>query len=236
MILQEETHKPKEIDLKDLSKQPKYQRIIVTAKVISVDEIKVLDDYGKQQLQTVVIRDKTGEAKFDLWQKHIGTLTLGKTYVISNAMVKIYNEQHSLTTPKDDTLKVEEAEDIPSVIPIKTKRSLCNAQVIGVRTLKSKILCVACSNGDITLSGRNLSLGTCTKCAITVLVSACAKETSADLVIKSQTFCHHLTVKGDQLAAIAGTTEDTVTEEKLLTARTFDCEYENTTVTNVTRK
>lgn len=146
MILQEETHKPKEINLNDLSKQPKYQRIIVTAKVVSVAEIKVLDDYGKQ-LQTVVIRDKTGEAKFDLWQKHIGTLTLGKIYVISNAMVKIYNEQHSLTTPKDDTLKVEEAEDIPSIIPIKTKKSLCDAQVIGVRTLKSKILCVACSNG-----------------------------------------------------------------------------------------
>ena len=27
--------------------------------------------------------------------------------IISNAMVKIYNEQHSLTTPKDGSLKVE---------------------------------------------------------------------------------------------------------------------------------
>ena len=171
----------------------------------------------------LLIRDKTGEANFDLWQKHVGTLTVGKTYIISNAMVKVYNEQHSLTTPKDGSLKVEETADIPSILPVKTKRSLCSAQVIGVRTLKAKILCVACSNGEIILSDRNPSLGTCTKCAIIVLVSACAKETSADLVIKSQIFCHYFTVKGEQLTTIAGANEDDITEEKLLTAATFDC-------------
>ena len=65
--------------------------------------------------------------------------------------------------------------------------------------------------------------------------SETAKETSADLVIKSQTFCHYLTVKGEQLPTIAGANEDDVTEEKLLTAATFDCEYDNTTITSVTR-
>ena len=73
---------------------------------------------------------------------------------------------------------LETQEDIPGILPVKTKQSLCSAQVIGVCTLKAKILCVACSNGEIILSDRNPSLGTCTRCAITVLVSACAKETS----------------------------------------------------------
>ena len=36
-------------------------------------------------MQTVLIHDKTGKARFHLWQKHVGTLTIGKTYSISNA-------------------------------------------------------------------------------------------------------------------------------------------------------
>ena len=68
------------------------------------------------------------------------------------------------------------------------------------------------------------------------LLSACAKETSADLVIKSQTFCHYLMVNGEQLATIAGANEEDITEEKLLTAATFDCKYDNSTITSVTRK
>ena len=128
-----------------------------------------------------LIRDKTGEAKFDLWQKHVGTLTVGKTYIISNAIVKIYNEQH---TPKDGSLKVEEPTDI---LPVKTKRSLCSAQVICVRTLKAEILCVACRNGEIILSETHLLAP-----ALNVQSQYCAKETSADLVIKSQTFRHWL--------------------------------------------
>ena len=41
----------------------------------------------------------------------------------------------------------------------------------------------------------------------------------------------------EQLATIAGAAnEDDITEEKLLTAATFDCEYDNNTITSVTRK
>ena len=39
--------------------------------------------------------------------------------IISNAIVKIYNGQHSLTTPKDGSLKVEKTENIPGILPVK---------------------------------------------------------------------------------------------------------------------
>lgn len=63
-------------------------QLIVTAKVISIDEIKVLDE-----VQTILIRDKTGETNLDLWQNHVGMLTIAKTYTISNAMVEVYHEE-----------------------------------------------------------------------------------------------------------------------------------------------
>jgi len=43
-------------------------------------------------------------------------------------------------------------------------------------------------------------------------------------------------VKGEQLATVAGVNEDDATEKNLLTAATFDCEYDNNTITSVTRK
>lgn len=73
--------------------------------MVNTNEVKLLDD--GRQLRTVLIRDETGEAKFDLWQQHVGTLTIAKTYIISNAMVKICSEEYSLTTPKDGSLKIE---------------------------------------------------------------------------------------------------------------------------------
>ena len=107
-------------------------------------------------------------------------------------MVKVYHEEYSLTTPKDGSMTLEEAEDIPGIFPVTNKQSLHGARVAGVRTLKTKILCVACSNGEIIPLDRNPSLGTCTKCSITVLVSEFVTETTADLLIMSQTFRYYL--------------------------------------------
>lgn len=237
VLSEEATHMLKVISLNLLKAQPQFQRIIVIAKVISIDEIKVLDD-GKQ-VKTILIYNKTGETKLDLWKNHVGMLTIAKTYTISNAMVKVYHEEYSLTTPKDGTMTLEEADDIPDILPLQSvtnKRSLHGARVVGVRTLTTKILCVSCTTGEIILSDRNPSLGTCTKCAITVLVSECVKETTADLLVVSQTFRHYLTVKGEQLTTLAAASEDDITEETLLMSATFDCEYHNHTITSVTRK
>ena len=59
---------------------------VILGDFTSVAEIKYLDD--DRQLQTVQIADKTGKAKLDLWQNHIGTLLVAKNYHIKNAMVK----------------------------------------------------------------------------------------------------------------------------------------------------
>ena len=86
------TQKIIDIDLAALNDQTPYQRVAVTAKVTNVAEVKCLDD--GRQLQTVQIADKTGKAKLDLWQNHIGTILLAKTYHIKNAMVKVYQDDY----------------------------------------------------------------------------------------------------------------------------------------------
>ena len=85
---------------------------------------------------------------------------------------------------------------------------------------------------------RQPSLGTCNKCATTVLVSVCEKETSAELVIRSQTFRYYLAVMGEQLANIAEiVSDDEAMKLNLLTAATFDCDYnDDMIITSVFRK
>ena len=89
------------------------RELLLQPKVTSIAETECLDD--GRQLQTVEVADKTGKAKFDLWQNHVGTLKLAKAYHITNAMVKVYQDDYSLTTPKDGTLIITEAENIPQV-------------------------------------------------------------------------------------------------------------------------
>ena len=76
------------INLAALNEQLVYQRVAITVKVIDVGEVKCLAD--GRQLQTVQVADKTGKAKLDLRQSHVGTLGLMKTYHIKNAMVKVF--------------------------------------------------------------------------------------------------------------------------------------------------
>ena len=47
-----------------IKKKSLFQRLIVTAKVVNIDEVNIL--YDGRQLESF-IRDQTGEAKINLW-------------------------------------------------------------------------------------------------------------------------------------------------------------------------
>ena len=64
-------------------------------------------------------------------------------------MGTMFREEYSLTTPKDGTLTIKETEDIPDVpFQPKHRRSLCDAKVVGVRTIKCNTVCVSCNEGE----------------------------------------------------------------------------------------
>ena len=88
----------KEINLGELEEQSPFQRVGITVKVLDIADVTSLDT--DRQFQTVSIADQSRTAELDLWQEHVGAVTIGKTYLVRNAMVKFYNEQFRLTTPK----------------------------------------------------------------------------------------------------------------------------------------
>ena len=176
----------------------------------------------------MTIADQSGTAELDLWQEYVGVVTTGKSYVIRNAMAKFYNEQFRLTTPKSGLI-IEHAQEltgITAVVKNKPNRSLKEAKVIAVRSLQSNIVCVSCNSKDVIAMEDNPCLGSCSKCSTRALLSVCEHQTSADLIIKSQSFCYKVSAVGKQLADIAELADnEAITEVKLLMSSKFDCEY-----------
>jgi len=202
-------------------------------KIIEVDEVISL--YNDRQLQTVHLADETGTGKLDLWQEYTSSVSAGKSY-IRNAMVKVYNGEYTLTTPKNG-LVITHIEDLPVVTNPKPPKSLSDAVVIGVRSLQSTTQCIACNKGEVLASEGNSSIGTCSQCSSTVLLSACEQLKSAEVIIKAHTFRYNLSVMGKQLTVLAQIPTEDITEVGLLSAQKFDCDYnDKMVITNISRK
>ena len=187
-------------------------------------------------MQTVHIADNTGISKLHLWQDYVNSLSTGKSYNIKNAMIKVCNGQYTLTIPKNG-LNITNIEDLPLPTNLKPTKSLADAKVIGIRSLQSTTQCISCNKGEVHASEGNFSIGTCSHCGTTVLLSACQQMKLAELIVKAHTFRYNLSITGKHLTNLAQLPTEEITEVGLLNAPEFDCEYnENMVITTITRK
>ena len=153
-------------------------------------------------------------------------------------MVKLYNDEYRLTTPKSG-LPIDEIQDLSGVTEVrkdKPKKILKGVTVIGVKALRYNVICVSCNKSGVIATENNPREGRCMKCLTTSLMTMCTKEVSADLIVKVSTFQYELTALGKELAIVADVEMiDGLTEVELLMAERFDCEYnENMTIVTVT--
>lgn len=104
-------------------------------------------------------------------------------------MVKVYNDEHTLTMPKNG-MTIEAIDDLSKVVtkPIKQTKELIDAKVVAVCNLQSNQMRISCTKGHIFPIQDNPSLGKCSMCPTISLLSACKLQTSAQLTVVSQTF------------------------------------------------
>lgn len=100
--------------------------------------------------------------------------------------VKVYNDEHTLTMPKNG-MTIEAIDDFPKVVtkPIKQTKKLTDAKVIAVCNLQSNQTCISCTKDHILPIQDNPSLGKCSMCPTTSLLSACKLQISAQLTVVS---------------------------------------------------
>ena len=94
---------PRQVRITELASLKPYDKvIIVNATVTSVGEVGRAS-YGNDgaALQSVTIEDcSAGSCQVTLWGKYIGMLSKGSIYSFKNLMVKFFNGEVQLTTPK----------------------------------------------------------------------------------------------------------------------------------------
>ena len=224
------------IVLEDLSELAAFTRASAKVKVLGIDAVLSLDD--GRRIQNITIGDATSTATLSLWENHVNSMLLDRSYFLANVMVKCYGENKTLFTPKEEVFikMIEDLDDVMPVIPPtnSTSNTISNVQVIAVSDLKlSHSICLNCKNGQILAVTGNQKIGCCIECNTTVLMKHCKKHTSAVLTLSWEgNFQRQLTASGPILEDIA---EDDISEMQLLLCRPFTVSYVGRNITGIRR-
>ena len=97
-----------EIVLKQLQQQSDYNKVLVRAKVLRIQEaMKVAGGFTKQD---VIIADATCAAWITLWEDDVGSLADQKTYEFTDVVVRSYQGTKYLSKPKEGATVTEIAD------------------------------------------------------------------------------------------------------------------------------
>jgi hypothetical protein len=234
----QDTNVSKEIALNQLKDQLPFQRVTIKAKVLEIGDTSKLDD--GRQVQQVVVADDTTTVELSLWQEFVNTVTLGKSYELSNLIVKMFNDRITLYTPRENAhiTQIEDLKNVVSLVQsIKRTKSLPNSKVIAVSDFSSGFVCISCNTGYIEPINANKEFGRCTHCPTTVLLTTCNFRVSALLtVLSSEGFQIKLSASNSILASIAELPLSEVTDLSFLSAPPFTVVYNNNmTIVEVSR-
>ena len=102
----------KMIHLNEVERLELFQRVICKVKVLSMEAPADVKGYRKQDVR---VGDASGTVKFTLWGNEIGSMEEGKSYKISRAIVKEYNEEKYLSPSREVLIEEIGDEDVDDV-------------------------------------------------------------------------------------------------------------------------
>ena len=98
----------KEITLEQFPEMALFQKVIVTVKVIKVNNTVQLPEKVKQG---IIVADKTATAKVTLWEDNVGAFNEGRSHILKNFVVRMYQSTKYLSMGGDAT-EIVPIEDI----------------------------------------------------------------------------------------------------------------------------
>ena len=144
--------------------------------------------------------------------------------------MKIYRDQYSLFTPRENT-KIEKIADLENVVQrqsnsIKRTTEIEQARIIVVSNFSTFSRCISCRDGCVLPVGDDEPFGRCTECSTALRMDSCPKHTSALLMLESSEECSvKLLALNNQLSQIADLPLEDVTDVTLLSADQFKAVY-----------
>ena len=201
-----------------------FQKVIVTVKVIKVNYTVQLPEKVKQD---IIVADKTATAKVTLWEDNVGAFDEGRSYILKNFVVRVYQSTKYLSM-RGDATEIVPIEDIGVVaaasnINDEEEVTVHNVVILGVPHLDTH---KACSQCKARVEPLTPPLGRCSKpeCKMLQRFDLCIDHTTAKLLRMHETDGQNKIIKvhafGEHLGQIVGD-EESVTPEALLKAPQF---------------
>lgn len=210
-----------EITLEQLPEMALFQKVIVTVKVIKVNDTVQLPEKMKQD---IIVADQTATARVTLWEDNVGAFNEGRSYILKNFVVRVYQSTKYLSMGGDAT-EIVPIEDIGMVaaasdINDEEEVTLHNVVIVGVPHLDTHKACLQCKARVEPLTP---PLGRCSKpeCKMLQRFDLCINHTTAKLLLMHETDGQNKIIQvhafGEHLGQIVGD-EESVTPEALVKA------------------
>ncbi len=104
------------MEIKDL--QPKQGKIDLVGKIVSKEEPRTFDKFGKQgRVCNAVLKDSTGEVKLTLWNEQVDQVKVGDKVEMKNGYAGEWQGEIQLSTGKFGSLKVIGDESVEKSAP-----------------------------------------------------------------------------------------------------------------------
>lgn len=230
------------ITLDKLQTLASFQRVVVEAKVVRVDDS--MEVTGGKVKQDILIGDSTGTGRLTVWEEEVGTIVSDDSYRLSGMMVREFRGKKYISSSKDyskiekianigDVESGEEEDDVGKTGPGGSKQ-LKDVRVIGVERLDNYDACLKCSSKLIPDSDDD-ELGECSKCKMIQCLSECNKTLTAQLTVRCGTCSYSARVFEKALRDIAQKPKDEITRKALLKTAPFDCSYQNGIIQSASR-
>ena len=223
----------KEIRLGQLSEMANFDKVTVKVKAIHVgSKVDVGVDATKQD---VSIADDTATSTLTLWGEDIDSIVEGKSYELSNVLVRIYQNNHYLSKSGDCTIS-----DIEEIVAIEhcgnideQLHVLYKAEVVAVPKFDMYQKCMSCNKRDgkvIIVPDTDDELGQCVKCETMQRLSKCKVEVSSKITVEGQECGTVVSLNGfrSMLTKIVG--EEKISKKALLKAAPFKVVYNDSNV------
>ncbi len=206
--------------VEEVERKKEFETVSLNAKVVKVmDAITV--NMGKK-VQYVTLADSTSTVRCSLWEKDVGTLKEGKSYVFRALIVKEFDSKVYVSKGRDSSIC--EIDDIVDNVefqePEIESTHIKLARIVAVQELNKYRCCLSCkARVEPVMEG----LGRCSKedCQMLQKYDVCPEQVQAKLMFVSESKFISLYVYGKLLLDLAGRKDTDISEEILLQLPVF---------------
>lgn len=237
------------VTVSDLGNLEQYAKVeLVSAAVIRVGEV---EHYQDKTLQNVTIEDASGSCQLTLWEKYVGVLATGSMYSMKNLMVKYYNGDVQLTTPKNVEVEFkklpmttenpyDDSSDHMSGAPVQSCH-VKRAKLIAVTNFSNRRICLICEKGSVVLNAEfDPEIGVCSDCTGVCMIELCEETTKANVVVLDMDTKTRLNfvLRDENLKSVLAEGNQELNVNNLLKSPEFTLEYngKNMMVTSIKRE